>query len=126
MPRKEIILENQPIDPKGKYEYQARLIKGDNKFKWSLVFFIKRSDGWDATPGQWYATTILENIEGDKLSIDLGLNWFVGNIRNIRKEILEKIGNDIEIELEIETEQEIDQRKHFLERKKIDDFEREP
>jgi len=126
MLRKEIILENQPIDPDGKHEYQARLIIGDNKFKWTLVFFIKRSDGWGPTPGQWYVTTIIENTDGDILYIDAGQKWFVKNIKNIRSEILEKIGNDIEIELEIRAEQEIENRKQFLERKMIDDFEREP
>ena len=117
---KTIVLKNKPFDPNKTHEYQARLIKRKPNSKWILAFFIKRKGEleWDSTPGQWHATTILEILSSDKLYID-------NNIIKIKEEILETIKDDLEIELEIENEKKIEEIRHFLELKKINDFENE-
>jgi uncharacterized protein with gpF-like domain len=89
-----IVLENQPIDPTGKYEYKAILEKSTfrgSEHKWVLKIVGIYPSGTSLTPGQWYLDTLLGFDEfGGKISdiiyIDYGQKWYVKGMIPVLKE----------------------------------------
>ena len=92
-----ITLQNQPVDPKGKYEYKAILTRSDyDREKWVLKIIGLYPSGISMTPGQWYLDTLLgfDNTGariGDKIFIDYGAGWAVTNMLAVLKEAEEII-----------------------------------
>lgn len=95
-----IVLENQPIDPTGKYEYKAILerstFKGSED-KWVLKIVGIYPNGDSLTPGQWYLDTLLgfddygSGRSGDIIYIDFGQKWYVKGMTPVLKEAEEII-----------------------------------
>ena len=92
-----ITLQNQPVDPRGKYEYKAILARSDyDREKWVLKIVGLYPSGISMTPGQWYLDTLLgfDNTGGrisDKIFIDYGAGWAVTNMLAVLKEAEEII-----------------------------------
>lgn len=95
-----IVLENQPIDPTGKYEYKAILEKSTfrgSEHKWVLKIVGLYPNGISLTPGQWYLDTLLGFDDfshgpiNDIIYIDYGQKWYVKGMVPVLKEAEEII-----------------------------------
>jgi ribosomal protein S15P/S13E len=97
-----IVLDTEPSDPRGKYQYKAILQRkhSDSEKPWERGFdgawMLKivgiYDDGPDITPGQWYLDTLLgyddygSGEKSDFIYIDAGQHWGVGNMLAVLKE----------------------------------------
>jgi hypothetical protein len=97
-----IVLENEPSDPRNKYQYKAILVRKHSDSEksyergfdgaWILKIVGIYDNGPDITPGQWYLDTLLgyDGYGSGKISdfiyIDAGQHWGVGNMIAVLKE----------------------------------------
>jgi hypothetical protein len=104
-----IVLENQPIDPTGLYEYKAILERSTwkgSEHKWVLKIVGLYPDGDSLTPGQWYLDTLLgfddygSGRVNDIIYIDSGQKWYVKGMIPVLEEAEKIIYGSEENQLE--------------------------
>jgi len=92
------IFKSKEFDPEGRYTVRIVQKLRDNEN--GEMTGVPNAEYWSGTPGSYYASTLLgwdepRGGQSDKLYIDFGQGWYVEGMNDLRKEIIEKYGDEI-------------------------------